>query len=403
MCTAQYSDISITLSQFMLKIVGIWMSANDAERRHRKFAMAYTIGLHIFSLYINFTDIYYSWGDFNYCIYVISTLLFIVLSFFKITVLYTLKTEYQNIILYAQKNFWHLKYNGNDKILFMECRKFCKLWAITACFFMQASLSFYVITPLYANYGKNKSERILPFQMWLDIPMSMTPYYEILFTIQVVSVQQIGMSFTCNDSFLCILNTHVAYQFRMLQCRICNLWKIIAEQKNKIDYTEKYYTALKECIRQHQSLIKFCDKLQNVYTLPIFAHVVVFSLLMCIEAYEILLTDVPITTRLTFIFTVIGNFIHIVFFTYSCHGLIEESTNVGVATYTGWWTTLPMTEAGKMIRKDVNIMMMKSIRPCCLTAGGFFPVSLETSTALLSSTFSYFTLIRESSTRIEGN
>ena len=97
------------------------------------------------------------------------------------------------------------------------------------------------------------------------------------------------MSFTCNDSFLCILNTHVAYQFRMLQCRICNLWKIIAEQKNKIDYTEKYYTALKECIRQHQSLIKFCDKLQNVYTLPIFAHVVVFSLLMCIEAYEILL------------------------------------------------------------------------------------------------------------------
>ena len=65
MCTAQYSDISITLSQFMLKIVGIWMSANDAERRHRKFAMAYTIGLHIFSLYINLTDIYYSWGDFN--------------------------------------------------------------------------------------------------------------------------------------------------------------------------------------------------------------------------------------------------------------------------------------------------------------------------------------------------
>ena len=91
---------------------------------------------------------------FQYCIYVISTLLFIVLSFFKITVLYTLKTEYQNIILYAQKNFWHLKYNGNDKILFMECRKFCKLWAITACFFMQASLSFYVITPLYGKRSK---------------------------------------------------------------------------------------------------------------------------------------------------------------------------------------------------------------------------------------------------------
>ncbi|KAK1137088.1 hypothetical protein K0M31_001615 [Melipona bicolor] len=218
--------------------------------------------------------------------------------------------------------------------------------------------------------------------MWLNIPMSMTPYYEILFTIQVVALQQVGISFTCNDSFLCILNTHVAYQFRMLQYRLRNLWKIIAEQKDKMDYTEKYYTALKKCIRQHQSLIKFCDKLENVNTLPILAHVVVFSLLMCVDAYEIFLADVTATTRLTFIFTVLGNFIHIVFFTYSCHGLIEESTKVCFATYSGWWTTFPMTETGKMIRKDVNTMMMKSVRPCCLSAGGFFPVSLETSTAV---------------------
>ncbi|KOX67300.1 hypothetical protein WN51_00080 [Melipona quadrifasciata] len=65
MYTAQYSDISITISQFMLKVVGIWISANDAEKCQRKFAMAYTIGSHIFGLYINLTDIYYSWGDFN--------------------------------------------------------------------------------------------------------------------------------------------------------------------------------------------------------------------------------------------------------------------------------------------------------------------------------------------------
>ncbi|KAK9299657.1 hypothetical protein QLX08_007365 [Tetragonisca angustula] len=102
-----------------------------------------------------------------------------------------------------------------------------------------------------------------------------------------------------------------------------------------MDYTEKYYTSLKECIRQHQSLIKFCDKLQNVNTLPILAHIVVFSLLMCIDVYEIFPVHVPATTRITFVFTVIGSFKHIVFFTYSCHGLIEESTKVCFATYSG--------------------------------------------------------------------
>ncbi|KAK1137085.1 hypothetical protein K0M31_001612 [Melipona bicolor] len=221
--------------------------------------------------------------------------------------------------------------------------------------------------------------------MWLNIPMSMTPYYEILFTIQVLALEQIGLTYLSSDNCLCIMNVHVMYQFRMLQHRLSNLWKIIAEQRDKMDYTEKCYTALKECIRQHQSLIKFCDKLENVHTLPILSHVIVFSLLMCVDAYEIFLADVPATTRLIFIFTVIGSFMHIVFFTYSCHGLIEESTKVCFATYSGWWTTLPMTETGKMIRKDVNTMMMKSIRPCCLSAGGFFPVSLETSTALMLS------------------
>ncbi|KOX69023.1 Odorant receptor Or2 [Melipona quadrifasciata] len=82
-----------------------------------------------------------------------------------------------------------------------------------------------------------------------------------------------------------------------------------------------------------------------------------------------------------------------------CHCLMEESMNISLATYSGWWTILPMTETGRLIRKDINIIMMKSMRPCYLSAAGFFPVSLETSTALMSSTVSYFTLMRESSMR----
>ncbi|XP_033316689.1 odorant receptor 30a-like [Bombus bifarius] len=96
----------------------------------------------------------------------------------------------------------------------------------------------------------------------------------------------------------------------------------------------------------------------------------------------------------------IGSFAHIIFFTYICHGLVEESTNVSIASYSGWWVCLPMSKTGKKIRKDMKMMMMKAMRPCQLTAGGFFPVNLETSTALISSTMSYFALMRESSMRV---
>lgn len=92
--------------------------------------------------------------------------------------------------------------------------------------------------------------------------------------------------------------------------------------------------------------------------------------------------NVPVSMRLIFFFHMVGSFIHIIFFTYICGGLIEESSNIGLATYSGWWTVLPMDEAGRMLREDVKVMIMKSMRPCYLSAGGFFPVSLETSTAV---------------------
>lgn len=35
------------------------------------------------------------------------------------------------------------------------------------------------------NRGKNESDRILPFNMWLELPLSITPYFEVMFVVQV--------------------------------------------------------------------------------------------------------------------------------------------------------------------------------------------------------------------------
>lgn len=35
------------------------------------------------------------------------------------------------------------------------------------------------------NNGKNESDRIHPFNMWFDRSLSLSPYYEIIYTIQV--------------------------------------------------------------------------------------------------------------------------------------------------------------------------------------------------------------------------
>lgn len=39
-----------------------------------------------------------------------------------------------------------------------------------------------------ANIGNNGSERLLPFKMWVNLPLTVTPYYEIMFAIEVLQI-----------------------------------------------------------------------------------------------------------------------------------------------------------------------------------------------------------------------
>lgn len=71
--------------------------------------------------------------------------------------------------------------------------------------------------------------------------------------------------------------------------------------------------------------------------------------------------------RLIFIFHISGSFFQVILFTYTCDGLIEESSNIGIAMYSAAWATLPMDETGRSLRKDMQLIIMRSKRPCYLT------------------------------------
>ncbi|CAK9808600.1 Odorant receptor 30a [Anthophora quadrimaculata] len=401
MQVGKFKDKSINCAIFLLKIVGLWMSMNSTEERQRRLTLTWTFIALFYSTYLNVVDITHNLDNLSHCIFSAITILCVALSMFKIVILSFHKMEFKEIVLYASKNFWNVDYEHEEKILFTKCQSFCQLWIIVVCCLAQGTLGFYVLSPINVNIGKNKSERVLPFKMWVDLPLSETPYYEIVYTIQAVCVYQVGAAYICSDCFLCMLNMHVICQFRMLHRRLSNMWPSTNEQMNQNEYTNKCYRTLIKCIEKHQSLLEFCNKLENVYTIMILGHMVIFSLLMCFDTYEVFLAKVPTTTRLIFFFHMVGSYIHIVFFTYSCNGLIEESMNIATATYSLLWTVLPTNNTGIMIRRNINLMIMRSLNPCCLTAGGFFPISMRTATALMSSSMSYFTLMRERSNAVE--
>ena len=60
MHTGQYTDVSIKMSGFLLKITGILKATNSSAERRRKFMVVYTVAALVYGVYVNVVDIYHN-------------------------------------------------------------------------------------------------------------------------------------------------------------------------------------------------------------------------------------------------------------------------------------------------------------------------------------------------------
>ncbi|XP_017766918.1 PREDICTED: uncharacterized protein LOC108555652 [Eufriesea mexicana] len=398
-------DVSISLTSIFMKLVGLWMATNRSEQRLRHIMLIYTFAAILFCIWVEIMELYHSWGDFGACLYIACNVLSIAISFFKVLILFVHKEDLFCSILYLKRKFLHADYDDYEKDIVMGCKQKCTFFICIFTLSCQATI-IYNYAFISANIGKNESDRILPFNMWVNLPLSMTPYYEISFVIQVLALYHLGICYFCFDNTLCIINLHVAGQFRVLQYRMANTTDLKNKEKREKNdiqivnssftcFVNECYATFKKHIRQHQMLIAYCAKLDEVFNLVILQQVLMFSLLICLDGYQILVAGAPTRTRFIFSFRILMCLCQLLMFTYSCDCILYESTSIATAAYRGLWSLLPMTTSGRMMRKDLTLVIMRSGVPCCLTGKGFFTISLKTYTNVLSTATSYFTLLRQ--------
>nr|XP_034179499.1 odorant receptor 4-like [Osmia lignaria] len=366
-------DISISATSFCMMLMGFWQTANRREEYLRILALSYTMLSFIFLLSIQILNIHQSWGDLGTCLYHISNGLNIIMSLCKIFVLLPHREKLFYLIEYVKREFLYVNYNNYEASVLAGCKP---------------------------NIGKNESDRELPFYIEVDLPLSMTPYFEIIFFFQVATLYPIIFGHICFDNFLCIMSLHVAGQFRILQYRISNTSVIKnmdelkdVSDKSLLKFTEDYYIIFKNYIHQHQALVAYCDQLEEVFSLLLFVQLLSFSLFICLDGFQILLANAP-DRRIIFFFHLLSIICHLFMFTYSCDSVIRESRKLALAVYSGPWVFLPSNKNVQKLRRDLVMIIMRSNIPCCLTAYGFFIVSLETYSRVLSTAASYFTLVK---------
>ncbi|CAL7937528.1 unnamed protein product [Xylocopa violacea] len=396
----RHLDVSIILCTLLLKIVGLWLAQDSVEERRRKVMIGCTLFSTVFATFVEVRDLYFTWLHKGDVLYVFTNTLTVVMALIKIYIILMRKVEFLDLIAYMREKFWNVDYDANEKVIFENCRRTCIFFISGVSLIGMCVMFSYVSTPFTGRSSSNESERLLIFNMWTDLPLSTTPYYEMTFTLQVVTLCQIGVCYFCFDTIFCIMTIHVSGNFTILRYRFSKLCDVQCQTTEKDaesildNHVRETYAKLKTYVRQHQALIYFCEKLEKVYTMIILGQVLVSSLLICLFGYQILLAQAPPERRSMFFFLISGSMALLFMFTYGCNSVIDESNDVAVGAYSTLWMMMPMNRLGRMIRKDLIMVIVRSRKVCCLTANGFFPVSLKTYTSILSTAVSYFTLLR---------
>ncbi|RLZ02232.1 Odorant receptor 28 [Cephus cinctus] len=394
--------LSIKLVRFFMKLVGIWVPKDNNEQWIMNCALSYTILVILLAVAIEGFDIYYCWGNFYATTYTACATMPVIIVLAKIFFLLLRRKLVMELIEFTETKFWQGDYDSYGMSVLDDIDRKGVLLMCTFIFFVQGTVIGYVLTPIIENIGKNESDRVLPVTLWINIPVTTTPYFEICFVMESLTIVHIGICFFCFDIFLCILNIHAAGQFKMLQHRFALVYD--GDNKQEMPITDKLhfmkdseeiYIKFKDCVKHHKILIDYTEKVQSVFTFIILCQILISSLMMTMAGFQALLTHGSIIRRLIFIAHTSGCFAQLLLFTSTCHEIIIESGGIADAAYNANWANTPYDDVGRSLRIGLQLVMIRASRPCHLSAGGFCHVSLDTFTAVLSTAASYFTLLRQ--------
>nr|AXM05142.1 odorant receptor [Campoletis chlorideae] len=415
MALSDLSNITaIRLTRFFMKFTGFWISDNPRDKLLMVILTGYTIVAIAIACLICSCDLWFSRTNLDLATYTACNMMTVLTIVIKLATFTFRREKFMSLIKNCYEKFWIADYDEDDLSILRNCELRCVYFVETFTFFALSTVCTYTAYPIIENVGKNETDRIHPFTIWLNFPTSSTPYFELIFVIEILSCFHSGICYFCFDNLLCIINVFTAGQFRMLQRKLelvqytdeydsqTNSFTEISvkdkyENFSKIVSAEKQYRpnkTLKNCIEKHQCLIEFIKLVEEMYTYVILGQVVIFSLLICLVSYQAVLADGEFSRRMIFIVHFAGTFTQLFMFTLTCDDLIRESQAVAEAAYAARWYRCLSDPSRRTLGKDLIFVIMRARRPCCLTAGGFFPISLETFTTILSTAMSYLTLLR---------
>ncbi|XP_021710207.1 odorant receptor 85c [Aedes aegypti] len=257
----------------------------------------------------------------------------------------------------------------SKKILYM------KLFVI----FYLVTLIFFNIVPfapvLHTYFTTGVFEKTLPFFIYYWYDWRRPILYELTFIEQIwVSTASVVANMNI-DLMLCSLILQISMHFDVLSDRLSVL------QHN--DHKE-----LAKCVERHSVLLDLCLRVENIFSRSMLASFLLSSVIICLTGFQVFAQDsinkaIPYATFL---------FLHMVDVYLLCYYgnlMMEKSLAVSNYAYESLWYL-----GNRPFQKSILIILERGQRAQKLTAMKFIDINLTCFKTILSTSFSYFTLLK---------
>ncbi|XP_039952113.1 odorant receptor Or2-like isoform X2 [Bactrocera tryoni] len=248
----------------------------------------------------------------------------------------------------------------------------------------QSKVTIYVaaiaaIAAFFYPLSFDERKHIIEVQ-YLFFDVLQTPYYELFYLMEVVfltpAILVLYLPFT-NILLISLMFGELALK------DLCVKLRNIGSENE-----ETMLQDFKECIAYHGKIIDLCDDLEDLISVDGFFHVALFGMILCMLLF--VLSMVHNLRLILMVFLFVSFNIYMIGITYFyANNLATESLEVANAAYdTPWY------RGNLEMRKCVITMIARCQKPLQMTAGGLYPMTMETFQAILRVSYSYFSLLQ---------
>nr|QNH68052.1 odorant receptor 28 [Apriona germarii] len=289
-------------------------------------------------------------------------------------------------LLYHRKNIFLIEdmlknplfneIDAEEEIVLRQSLKMSKIIKIISATILITNILFETVYPLV--YKK--------FFLLMWFPFNPDDYFYKVCGFETL-IAFTGASFDVAVDVLTVLYMDLcAVQFVLLKHRLVQLGSTytgdeVMDDRLRVEKLKKY-------VNHNDYTYRLCNVVEETLSIGVFVQILCSSAIICFSLFQLLLTPVKsIEFGLLIGYTIdmlwqLG--------TYCILGqkVLDSSDTITEACYMSKWYSCSLE-----FKKNLLVIMNRTNKPVILLAGGVFPLNLNTMMNILSTTYSFFTLI----------